>query len=141
MTSCAPENRVFEEHQKLSPDVEWLKNDIKIFKVKIADSSPTYDFSIAFRYANGYAWDVAKIIIKETSPSGKEKTTPYSLKIRDAQGNYLGESGYDIWDSTHPVEPSRKFEETGIYTYTISHDMPRDDFPWAMEVGLVIDRN
>ena len=141
LSSCTPENRIFEDHQSLSPDVEWHKEDMRTFKVDISNTAPSYNFNIAFRYANGFMWNKAKVIVKEVSPSGKETITPYELTVRDDQGNYLGDAGYVIFDSTHSVEPQKRFEETGTYTYTISHDMPRDDFPWAMEIGLVIDKN
>ena len=32
-------------------------------------------------------------------------------------------------------------KEDGKYTYVLSHDMPRDEFPFAMEIGLIIDKN
>ena len=140
LTSCAPENRIYEKHQSLSPDIEWLKDEVKTFKVNITDPSASYEFNLAFRYAAGYMWNEAKLIVKEIAPSGKENTIPYSLKIRGDNGNYIGEPGYDIWDSTHLVEPNKQFKESGEYTYIISHDMPRDDFPFAMEVGLIIDK-
>ncbi|MFK7756760.1 MAG: hypothetical protein AB8B53_07495 [Flavobacteriales bacterium] len=140
MASCTPENRMYEEHQVLSPDIEWLKEDMKTFEVNVLDSSYQYEFNLAFRYATGYMWNEAKVIVKEISPSGKETTTPYSLKIKEDNGDYIGEAGYDIWDSTHLVEPNKTYSETGDYTYVISHDMPRDDFPFAMEVGLIIDK-
>jgi len=141
LISCAPENRVYEKHQSLSPDVEWHKDDVKTFIVDIADASASYSFNIAFRYASGYMWNEAKVVVKEISPSGEETTRPYSLKIREDNGSFIGEPGYDIWDSTHLLEKNKLFKEGGEYTYIISHDMPREDFPYAMEVGLVIDKN
>ncbi len=140
LNSCKPENRIYEKHKSLSPDVEWLKEDIKTFKVDVNDTSHAYEFNLAFRYANGYMWNEAKIIVKEITPSGKESTIPYSLVIREKNGDYIGEAGYDIWDSTHLVDANKSYKETGDYTYEISHDMPQDDFPFAMEIGLIIDK-
>jgi len=141
LISCTPENRVFEEHQSLSPNIEWLKEDVKEFNIKVKDIDSDYTFNLAFRYANGYMWNEAKVILEEISPSGEKMIIPYSLKIREDNGDYIGDAGYDIWDSTHPIETDYRFKEVGTYTYRISHDMPRDDFPFAMEIGVILDRN
>ncbi len=139
-SSCQPEGRIYEEHEKLSPDIEWLKKDVIEFKVPIEETNQTYKMSLTFRFANGYQFREAKVKVKEISPSGKEKTFNYSLKIRDASGEYIGEAGYDIWDSEHLVEPNKMYEESGQYTYLIEHDMPADPLNFAMEVGIIIDK-
>ena len=140
LISCHPEGRIYVEHEKLSPDVEWLKDDNKEFKVPIEDNSLDFKMSLSFRYANGYQFQVAKVKVKEVSPSGKEQTYNYSLKVREDDGNYIGDAGYDIWDSEHVVEPIKKYKEKGVYTYTIEHDMPDDPLNFAMEIGIILDK-
>ncbi|NEN24615.1 gliding motility lipoprotein GldH [Cryomorpha ignava] len=140
LISCQPEGRVYAEHQELSPDVEWLQKDVRQFKVPINDNSTPYNMSLSFRYANGYQYQVAKVRVTETSPGGKETVKEYDLKVRDDNGDYIGEAGYDIWDSEHLVEPNKKYEETGLYTYAIEHNMPNDPLNFAMEVGVILDK-
>lgn len=138
--SCTPEGRLFEQHQELSPNVEWLQKDARTFEVPVADNSVPYNVSISFRYANGYQWQVAKIKVTETSPSGKETVSNVELKVREDNGDYVGEAGFDIWDSEHLVMPGKQFEETGTYTYKLEHDMPADPLNFAMEIGMVLDQ-
>src|SRR6056297_109580 len=138
VAACQPEGRVYVEHQELSPQVEWLKDDVKTFEVPI-DTPGTYEMSLSFRYANGYQYRIAMVKVTEISPSGKETVDEYELKIRNAEGEYIGEPGYDIWDSEHLVEPGKSFSETGTYTYRIEHNMPNDPLNFAMEIGLILD--
>jgi gliding motility-associated lipoprotein GldH len=138
--ACQPEGRVYVEHKKLSPDVEWLKEDTKEFKVPIENNNQTYKMSLSFRYANGYQFQIAKVKVKEISPSGKEQTYNYTLKVREDNGDYIGDAGYDIWDSEHLVEPSKQYDETGKYIYVIEHDMPNDPLNFAMEIGVILDK-
>lgn len=137
--SCQPEGRVYVEHKKLSPEVEWLKEDQKEFQIPIEDKNKTYKMSVSFRYANGYQFQTAKLKVTEISPSGKEQTYDYSLKVREDNGDYIGDPGYDIWDSEHLVEPTKQYDETGEYTYIVEHDMPNDPLNFAMEIGLILD--
>jgi len=140
LVSCHPEGRVFVEHKELSPDVEWLKADVREFKVPVEDNSQTYNLSLSFRYANGYQFEVAKVKVTEIAPSGKETVSEYDLKVREKNGDYIGEAGYDIWDSEHLVQPKKKFEETGTYTYKLEQNNPTDPMNFAMEVGVILDK-
>ena len=138
--SCTPEGQIFNENQELSPEVEWLKKDSRKFKVPVDNNSPNYEMIIAFRYADGFPYKEAKIKVTETSPSGKEEVYEYDLKVRDDNGDYIGEGSLDIWDSEHVVEKSKKFEETGNYKYVIEHNMPQDPMVFAMEIGMIFNK-
>ena len=140
IVGCQPEGRVYVDHQELSPDVEWLKKDVREFKVPVEDKSQAYNLSLSFRYANGYQYQTANVKVTETSPSGKETVKEYELKVREANGDYIGEAGYDIWDSEHLIEPNKKYEETGTYTYKIEQNTPIDPLYFAMEIGLILDK-
>ena len=117
--SCQPEGRVYIEHQELSPDLEWLKKDVREFKVPIEEINSTYNFSLAFRYATGYQYQHAMVKVTETSPGGAVTVKEYELKVREKNGDYIGEAGFDIWDSEHLVETNKKYTEAGTYTYVI----------------------
>lgn len=137
--ACQPKERIYIKHKKLSPYVEWLKKDTREFSIPIADSSLTYNLYLTFRYATGYKYKVALVRVKETSPGGKVLLFEYDLRIRDEDGEYIGQPGYDIWDSEHLVEPVKIFKETGTYTYSIEHNMPVDPLNFAMEIGMIVD--
>lgn len=139
-SSCEPEGRVYTDHKELSPDIEWKKEDVRSFEVPINDNSVAYDLSLSFRFANGYQYEIAKVKVTEVSPGGATSEKEYDLIVRDENGEFIGEAGYDIWDSEHLIEPNKKFEETGTYSYTIEHMMPKDPLYFAMEIGVVLDK-
>jgi len=140
LIACQPKERVYVKHKELSPGLEWLKKDVREFKVPVEDNSIAYNMSLSFRYVNGYQYQVAKVKVTETSPSGKETVKEYDLKVREDNGDYIGEAGYDIWDSEHLVEPNKKYEETGTYIYVIEHNMPNDPLNFTMEIGVILDK-
>lgn len=139
LVSCQPEGRIYSEHKELSPDLEWKKEDQREFKVSIPDTSKNYNLSIAFRYASGFQYDKAKVRVTEINPEGVASVYQYDLKVRDKNGDYIGEPGLDIWDSEHLVEEGRSYDQKGNYTYIIEHVMPQDPLHFAMEIGLIVD--
>lgn len=140
LISCQPEGRIYVEHKELSPDLEWLKEDKREFKVPVEDNTSLYDMRLSFRYATGYQYRVVQVKVTETSPAGEETVNEYELKVRDENGEYIGEPGLDIWDSEHLVETGKKYPETGTYTYVIEHTMPVDPLNFPMEIGLIVDK-
>jgi gliding motility-associated lipoprotein GldH len=140
LTACQSENRVFTEHQELSPELEWLKKDTREFKVPVADNSIEYNLSLSFRYSEGYQYETVMVKVTETSPSGIEEVYNYELKVADENGEYIGEAAFDIWDSEHLVESNKKYEESGTYTYVIEQNTPVDPLNYAMEIGVILDK-
>jgi gliding motility-associated lipoprotein GldH len=138
--SCQPDGRVFVEHQELSPDLEWLKKDVREFKVPVEDNGIAYDMSLSFRFASGYQYPTANVKVTETSPSGVKRISEYKLKVREENGDYIGEPGFDIWDSEHLIAPNKKFLEVGDYTYLIEQNTPVDPLNYAMEIGIILDK-
>ncbi len=141
LIACQPENRVFVEHQDLSPELEWLKKDTRTFSVPVSDNDLVYNLSLSFRYSNGYQYQTVKVRVSETSPSGVESIKEYDLKVREANGDYIGEPALDIWDSEHLVESKKKYAEVGTYTYVIEQITPNDPLNFAMEIGLILDKD
>lgn len=139
LLACQPEGRVYEDHQKLSPDVEWKESDKREFIVPVDDIEKAYKMSLSFRYATGFQFHELKVKVKEIAPNGIERTYDYVLKIREENGDYIGDPGYDIWDLEHVVEPNKQYQEAGEYHYIIKHDMPQDPLYFAMEIGLILD--
>src|SRR5690554_8199001 len=84
--SCQQEGRVYVQHQDLSPNVEWLRKDVREFKVPIENKDIDYNLSLSFRYATGYQYQIARLKVTEISPSGKETSKNHELKIRKDNG-------------------------------------------------------
>ncbi len=140
LIGCQPEGRVYKKHKELSKNIEWLKADTREFSVPIEDNTSAYNMSLSFRYAQGFQYQLARVKVTETSPGGKILVKEYDLKIREDNGDYIGDAGFDIWDSEHLVETGKKYAETGTYTYVMEHAMPVDPLNLAMEIGLIIDK-
>jgi len=137
---CQPEGRIYNDFKDLSPNIEWLKKDARVFKVDISDINQAYDMSLSLRYVTGYPYRYAKVRVTETSPAGKKSVNDYELVVREENGEYIGEPGLDIWDSEHLVEPNKKYGEAGTYSYTIEHIMQMDPLVLVMEIGVILDK-
>jgi gliding motility-associated lipoprotein GldH len=139
LVGCTPEGRVYEKHKELSPNLEWLQADSREFEIPVENLDKNYNLSLTFRYATGFQFRTVNVQVTEISPAGTEQVYEYSLNVRNEAGEYIGEPGYDIWDSEHLVEANKTYFETGTYTYRITHTMQQDPLNFAMEIGMILD--
>lgn len=139
--SCKPEGRIYENHEELSPMVEWLKKDVVSYDVDVQDISVKYDLSLALRYATGYQYPTLLVSIEVVSPKGKVEVLPAELTVVNSDGTYKGEPGFDIWDYEELVVKNIEFKEKGTYKFNITQNMPEDPLNFAMELGLIIDKS
>jgi len=140
LSSCKSGGRVYSKNQDLSPQAEWLKKDTREFSVPVKEINILYNLKLSLRYVDGYQYQFVKVKVTETSPGGKKSVKEYDLKVRENNGDYIGEAALDIWDSDHLVEANKKFTETGTYTYLIEQNMPVDPLTSVMEIGLILEK-
>jgi gliding motility-associated lipoprotein GldH len=136
--SCQPSGTIFEEHQKISEDLEWSSGDTQKITIPITDNSKPVQFILAFRYATGFQYDHMLMKISETDPDGNKTIREVEFRVRDENGEFIGEAGYDIIDLEYVLDEEKQFPVLGDYTYEMIPNMPTDTVHFAMEVGLVI---
>jgi gliding motility-associated lipoprotein GldH len=139
LLACHPEGRVYVEHYELE-DLAWQSKQAIPFTVEIEESGASYRMSLAFRYAEGFQYDRLPVLVIETTPEGKENMYRYTLQIKNEEGDYIGDPGYDIWDLEQVVDERKNFPRQGTYQYKILHQLPVEPLHLAMEVGLILDK-
>lgn len=140
LLACDSGKRTYSDYQDLSPKLEWLKKDIRAFKVPVEDKNIPYNLSLSFRYVSGYPYRTIPVKVTETSPSGKESVATYELEVVDEKGDYIGQPGYDLWDSEHLIMANKSYDETGTYTYVIEQNAAVDPLTFVMEIGVLLDK-
>jgi gliding motility-associated lipoprotein GldH len=137
--ACNNANNLFEEHQKLSDNYEWKKDDKRTFTIEITDNSKPLELAVAFRCATGYMYDKALLRITEVGPQNTKMRYDVDVPVRNEKGEFFGEKGFDIVDIEYVFDRAKFYPGHGTYTYTIEQDMPEvDPLHYAMEVGLIL---
>jgi len=135
---CNP-NRIYNEHFETGESFQWFKKDKKTFNVNIEDATQKYNVYITFRYATGFAKNEAPVTLSQKTPSGESTTNDYALKIRDDKGDYIGEPGYDIWDSEHMILAEVSLE-AGTHEFILEHNNGEGTLFPVLDVGLIVEK-
>ena len=136
--SCG-RGRVFEEYEKL-PEYSWDRHENIVFETVIEDADAQYNIYIAIRHITQYPFKNLLVTSIMETPSGERRLLEHDLKIRDDEGNLLGEGMGDLWDIIIPLRKNHKFNKTGPLTIEFENRMPRQNTPGIMEVGLIIEK-
>lgn len=137
LTSCSTDV-VFETHLKLGENYTWPAADTVEITIPITDNAAPYIFELGFRCASGFSYDRMMIRVEEIAPSGKVTFKDVDVLVRNANGEFYGDKGYDIIDITTILDSKKTFPVHGNYHYKIYHIMPMDIVDFAMEVGLIL---
>ncbi len=135
-------NHVYKEYDKQSfPTYSWQHGQSIIFTPTIEDIHKSYSLTLGIRHLYNFQLPSILVSVKMISPSGKESTKDYELKIKDANDKNIGSCGGDLCDLEVAVDDTVQFDEAGQYKYLITHNVPVNRIPGVMEFGLIIDMN
>lgn len=135
-TSC----HFYREYDKESfSTYSWSDGQEVTFTPTIEDNTKVYQVMLGLRHHYGLQTKRFGVAIKIVSPSGKESSKDYDLKIKDENNNPVGSCAGDMCDLETVVFDDLKFEESGEYKISISHNEKGYRIPGIMEVGLIID--
>jgi len=132
-------NVAYEKYETLGSNYEWRKSKPVTFIIPITDNSKPYEFDLAFRCATGFAYDKLIVQIEETAPSGKVTRKDMEVPVRNEDGTFQGEMGFDLVDIVIPIAESKEYPTHGDYRYEIQHVMQGvDTLDYALEIGLIL---
>ncbi len=138
LTGC----NTYKEYDKESfPNYTWDYGQEIVFKPVIENIDKSYNLSLGIRHIYGLRLSNLLVTVKSISPSGKEDTKEYDLKIMDEAGKYIGSCAGDMCDLETLVNESIKFDEAGEYQFIVTHNVQKNRLPGVMEFGLIIDEN
>jgi gliding motility-associated lipoprotein GldH len=138
LTSC----NTYKEYDKESfPNYIWDYGQEIVFKPVIENIDKSYNLSLGIRHIYGFRLSNLLVTVKSISPSGKEDTKEYDLKIMNEPGKYVGSCAGDMCDLETLVNENIKFDEAGEYQFIVTHNVQINRLPGVMEFGLIIDEN
>jgi gliding motility-associated lipoprotein GldH len=129
-------NQVYKKWEKESfTTLSWKPENGLKFYPEIEDTAATYELTLGVRHMFGSSLERIALMVTAISPSGKEKTDSYTLKLKDEAGNALASCAGNMCDLESVVDPALKFDEPGKYTFVIK---PEERIMGIMEFGFIL---
>ncbi len=139
MGACSSKT-VFDERFQFT-DYKWNHFKPIVFTVNITDINICYDLLLTLRYIPQIPYEKFPVLIQIKDPSGGERTFTHTFKIKDPDGNLIGEGLGDLWDLEDKAKEYFFFNETGKYEFKISQYTQYYDAVCIMDLGLKINKS
>ncbi len=137
--SSCNNNTIYKKRHEFK-DYTWNRFDSLLFETKIKDPQQQYNVYLTLRYITQYPNDFLKVNFTITSPSGDERTSMHSFKIRDKDGKLQGDVAGDIYDLKLRVKENMSFNTEGNFKFQIDNLMDHFDTPGLMDMGIIIEK-
>jgi len=119
LTSCN-KAKIYENRQEFE-NYTWNRLNALFFDVAVKDIDVEYNIYITVSHITQYPYEDLKVNLTIYSPSGEERTTMHSIKIKDAQAKFLGAGAGDLWDVELLAKEKLRFKQAGTYQFQIEN--------------------
>lgn len=137
--SACNSNQIYNEQVEIKNGI-WNKDSIIKLKFQINELDPFYNIYISLRAGSMYPAQNLWLFIETVSPSGKIQTDTFEAFLADDKGKWLGDCMGEICDFEIPFKYMIKFPEQGNYNMKIQQGMRRENLPFVMETGIIIEK-
>ena len=139
LTACSPD-KIYEKHTRLD-NLSWNRFREFVFEVAVEDLSAGYDFYIAIRHHTDIPYEELSINFAFRTPDGEYRSRDYDIRIKDRDGNLLGDGLGELWDLEVLLRKGFRFKAKGICRFEISNRMSRTETVGILEVGLIVRKS
>lgn len=142
--SSCNKSQVYKEFKTL-PNYTWERIEegktIAFSDILIENDEEVYDIAIHFRHTPYVSEDEVKFKIKIISPSNIIRESVHTVRLKNKEGEWMGEALGDMIDISADVKTFFSFVERGNYTIEIVNMCNKYQLQGMMEVGLEIEKS
>lgn len=117
----------------------WQRFDFLHFDFDIEKTDTPYDVVVVVRYTEDFPSQNLLFNLVMNMPSGEERIREYKIKIRDKEGNLMGETKAGYHEQYKTIRRQLRFSETGHLGFEIENLMTKYYTPGVVEFGMVLE--
>jgi gliding motility-associated lipoprotein GldH len=137
---CCTPGKIYEKHVKME-NLAWNRFNTITFDVPIEDTRSSYDISIALRHITDIPYSDISVYFYFTTPDGETRSRTINIRIKDKEGNNLGDGLGELWDIEELVWEGFRFNEAGTCKFEVSSAMSHMNLVGILEVGLIVKKS
>ncbi|MDQ3071967.1 MAG: gliding motility lipoprotein GldH [Bacteroidota bacterium] len=134
-TGC---NSVYERYYPL-PGNKWAHGTKLNFEVPV-NKNAVYNMYLQVRNSESYAYSNLWLRMKTTPPGGEKISEQYNVNVADNYGRWHGTNIGAYHDHKYLVKENVKFDTSGVFTFSLQHDMRRDTVIGIVDIGVRLVR-
>ncbi|MFM7103925.1 MAG: hypothetical protein ACKOW8_00275, partial [Flavobacteriales bacterium] len=115
----------------------WKNNPFPEITLDVQSNQKPWQLKMWLRFNAALPISVLPVRIYEISPDGSEVSIDREIRLRDSEGELLGDKGLDIVDLEMIIDEQRNYPTFGKYRYRLAHRLETiEELPGIMDIGL-----
>lgn len=114
----------------------WRNHPLPEITLNVQSNQKPWQLKMWLRFNASLPISVLPVRIYEIAPDGSEVSIDREIKLRDSEGELLGDKGLDIVDLELIIDEQRNYPAFGKYRYRFEHRVETiEDLPGIMDIG------
>ncbi|MBI9039402.1 MAG: hypothetical protein JEY97_14815 [Bacteroidales bacterium] len=137
MSACG--NKVTYDSFEQFENNSWNRFNELNFEFPVDKS--TYNIYLTIKFDETYSYNELLINTAFYTPSGEERFTNYEIKVRDKNGEFIGENHDNNIKLIFPLRKNFRFSKEGICKLEIENLMTKIETSGIIGIGIIIERD
>lgn len=138
VTASCDNLRVVDENRELA-NRQWHYKQPMVFNVPIESTDKLYNIFLNLRVDNEYKYSNFFALVNQINPDKTEQSKRIEVTLANAEGKWLGNGLGNIFDYRQPIATKVKFNEPGVYTFSMVQNMRDDTLMHVVSAGLRVE--
>ena len=138
MSSC--DNNIHYNYFEKFNNNSWNRFSELNFEFPVNESGIEYNIYLLIKFDESFSYDKLLINTAFYTPSGEERFTKYDIKVKDKNGEFIGEKQDDQIELKFSLRKDFRFSKDGICKLEVENRMTKIETPGIIGIGIVVEK-
>ena len=118
----------------------WNRFSELNFEFPVNKSGNGFNIYLLIKFDKSFSYDKLLINTAFYTPSGEERFTKYDIKVKDKNGEFIGEKKDNKIEMKFPLRKDFRFSKDGICKLDVENRMTKIETPGIIGIGIIIEK-
>ena len=138
MSAC--DNNIHYNYFEKFNNNSWNRFSELNFEFPVNESGIEYNIYLLIKFDKSFSNDELLINTAFYTPSGEERFTKYDIKVRDKNGEFIGEKQDNLIKLKFSLRKDFRFSKDGICKLEVENRMTKIETPGIIGIGIVVEK-
>ena len=138
MSAC--DNKIHYDYFGEFKNKSWNRFSELNFEFPVNESENGYNIYLLIKFDELFSYDKLLINTAFYTPSGEERFTKYDIKVKDKNGEFIGEKKDNKIEMKFPLRKDFRFSKDGICKLDVENRMTKIETPGIIGIGIIVEK-
>lgn len=136
----ACDNKIHYDYSWKFKNKSWNRFSELNFEFPVNESGSRYNIYLLIKLDELFSGDELLINTAFYTPSGEERFTKYDIKVKDKNGEFIGEKQENQIELKFPLRKDFRFSKDGICRLEVGNRMTKIETHGIIGIGIIVEK-